>query len=163
MKYSNEDRRRIMNETLDTLQRGQEEHEQPPPPEQDDPLAEALRRPVEDEGLRWRREQEEAEQRRAKAKREREARTLEARLAAKAERDIATLRAEMLAQIEGLRAFVLEVVGESLGRFANGIIKQVENAFLRMEKKIDAVRSRSASDDGIDKPVTLPNPLRRVN
>jgi hypothetical protein len=46
------------------------EQEQPPPPGQDDPLIEALRQPVGDQGLRWRREQEEAEQRRARAKRE---------------------------------------------------------------------------------------------
>jgi chromosome segregation ATPase len=94
--------------TLRHLQRAADaEQEQPPTPGQDDPLIEALRQPVEDQGLRWRREQEEAEQRRATAKRERAARTLKARLTAGMEERMAAALGEE-------RQAVIPVISEQL-------------------------------------------------
>jgi chromosome segregation ATPase len=174
-KFSDADRERIMQESRATLERGQAEHEQPlsPAPVRDD-LAEALARPLDDRVERWRAEQDEIEQRRERARADREQTTLENRLAALIDQRVAALRSEIAAEIAGVRTDLLGVataashavkaVGDALDDLASvarapakAANEHVEAMLKRVEAKLDELNPRRRAGEVVDLPAL---PLR---
>jgi hypothetical protein len=174
-KFSDEDRQRILRESYSVLERADEalagrprDDAEAPLAAPDDPLAEAMARPLESFNDRARREIAEQEAAWA-AERRADRRGLAERLVAleqRVERDgetIANLRADLL-DVATAAGKAMDAVSDALDdlrsearRPSEAANERVEALFSRLESKLDAIR-KGGSDDGTV--VELPNVLQ---
>ena len=167
MGTSEENRERFRAMKRENERRREELAFERPEREEIDPLAEAMRQPVEDDLARWRRDQMEAEQRRADARRERQERSVERRLASRvAEAVLTRARAEAAELVDASRAIMIEAVGETLGQMRadakdqlHDEVKALRLELAALQDTLDELR-RVVGGDGGGKVLDMPNFLR---